>query len=765
MGAVQSLSRGARSAESAGWLGRNGVIAVFASYAVVFGLLTLPWFLAAPAAVPIGTANHVDDTRNLTWVLWWVAGHLTHGLTGIFDTPINYPARGQLTGSEHFASIQILFLPLYAVTQNPFLALKAVLFLSYPLAAFAMNRLLLRLGFDSVVAWVMGFVYALGALQVPASVYLLHALAVFPPTIAWALHRLRDSTDVPRALLFGLLFAVGAFAAYYTAAILLVVVALWSMAELARPLPGRLTFLGVVVAVVLSCLALLALASLPYLSRAEIADPSGSVEKLAEQLSRAWLIFVARAPAAKLGGVSLLLGVAGCLGLFDRRRRGLAFLALLLVGTSVFLMSSGPLALAELVPKSPIAVLLTLPVRFFRIAVRFASITGLGLALLGAIALERARLGFPRGVAHALVLTVIAAVAWERGSVLFTEDLDVSRSFTSDRAVYEQVARLAERNGAGPLLELPLHDMGVSLQPEAMIGHMWHHLPLLTGHTGYTPPQRQVVDAAIARLPSPAALQDLADMTRLRWILLRPASNWGSAENRERFLRDLMALSGVGPRWQLGDFDLIAVTRRPRHPGWHDALEKPRRDRTLLGAPLVRLDEARTASVIKLRGHAAKLPSIATEPGRKIFLSLRLENRGEETWPAALAAQSALPLEVVLGGRWQQPDRESRPAPARPLRFRLARDVPSGEVFDLNEWVVVPETPGRYHLIFSLDQIDGARFAGDRNPPLAVTVDVGARGPANPPTAPGAAPSEWTAPRPSPVSPIDRPATPAEPPA
>jgi hypothetical protein len=752
-------SSGAGSATAPGGLGRNGAVAVFASYGSIFGLLALPWFFAGAAAVPISTPNSVDDTRNLTWVLWWVAEHLLHGLGGIYDTPINFPARGQLTGSEHFASVQILFLPLYAATGNPFLSVKTVLFLSYPLAALAMNRLLLGLGFAPVVAWVMGFAYALGALQVPAGIYLLHALAVFPAAIAWALHRLRESTDVRRALVFALLFLIGAFAAYYTAAILLVVVASWGLAELVRPLPRRLAFVGFVAAGVLGSLALLAVASLPYLSRGEIGDPSGAVEWLAEQLSRAWLISIARAPAETLGGVSLVLGLAGCLGLLDRRRRGLAVLALVLVAASVFLMSSAPLTIADLAPKSPIAALLTLPVRFFRIALRFASITGLALALLGATALELARRRLPRGAGNALASIVVLAVAWERGAVLLTQRLDVSRSFTTDRAVYAEVGRITAERGPGPLLELPLHDRGVSLQPEAMIGHMWHHLPLLTGHTGYTPPQRQVVDEAAARMPSQAALQDLVDMTRLRWILLRPASNWGTPAKRNRFLRDLMNLPGAGPRWRIRDFDLVAVKRPARRADWYDALVEQRPGRTLLGAPLVPLDATRTASRIRLLGRAAQGAAIATEPGSKVLLSLRLENRGRETWPSALAGRSAMPLEVVLKGRWQRADGPSGAPPAKPVLFRFARDIPAGDRFDLSGWIAVPEKAGRYQLVFALEQTAGASFAGDRNPPLVLTFDVQER----PPAGPRAATRDPTRPRRPPGAPVDRPATRAAP--
>lgn len=152
-------------------------MAVFLGYAAVFATLCWPWLSVATEAVPINTSYARPDTHLITWILWWVEHSLTQNPAGILDAPINYPATHQLTGSEHFAALQIVFLPVYELTGNAVLALNAVLFLSYPLAALLMNRLLIALGFTSLVAWVVGLVFALGALQVPTHVHMLHTLA------------------------------------------------------------------------------------------------------------------------------------------------------------------------------------------------------------------------------------------------------------------------------------------------------------------------------------------------------------------------------------------------------------------------------------------------------------------------------------------------------------------------------------------------------------------------------------------------------------
>ena len=105
----------------------------------------------------------------------------------------NLALPAQLTGTEHFLSSQLVFFPVYRFTGSVVLGVNAVLLFAYPLAACAMNRLLASLGFRAGIAWPIGLVYALGPLQVPTSVHVLHVLAVYPPLVALALHRLREA--------------------------------------------------------------------------------------------------------------------------------------------------------------------------------------------------------------------------------------------------------------------------------------------------------------------------------------------------------------------------------------------------------------------------------------------------------------------------------------------------------------------------------------------------------------------------------------------
>jgi hypothetical protein len=151
-----------------------GVVASLLSYRVALLPFPLPWLRAATHAVPSG-ALLIDPTDGplIGWALGWVASVLGSAPATPFDAPVNHPEPAQLAGTEHFLSSQIVFLPTYLVSGNALLAANVVAVISYPIAALAMQRLLLALGCTAAVAWVGGLVFALkpmrvlGNLQIP----------------------------------------------------------------------------------------------------------------------------------------------------------------------------------------------------------------------------------------------------------------------------------------------------------------------------------------------------------------------------------------------------------------------------------------------------------------------------------------------------------------------------------------------------------------------------------------------------------------------
>ncbi|MGH7895413.1 MAG: hypothetical protein ACREQL_12150, partial [Candidatus Binatia bacterium] len=238
-------------------------------YLVVFGVLFAPWIRIAADAIP--HQPQTQDARVVVWVLGWVAHALRTAPGHLFDAPINYPAPAQLTGSEHLVTSQLVAAPVYWLTGNAVLAANLTAMTSYVLAAVVMERLVTAVGAGALPAWTAGLVFALGPLRAPAHVQTLQYANLFLPLVALALVRLRERATPARAAGVFVATLLGLFSSYYTAVLVLVVAFGWSALD--PPPRARGSFFALAVVTVLASLAVLALASRPYLARVATFGP------------------------------------------------------------------------------------------------------------------------------------------------------------------------------------------------------------------------------------------------------------------------------------------------------------------------------------------------------------------------------------------------------------------------------------------------------------------------------------------------------------
>ena len=157
---------------------------------------------------------------------------------------------------------------------------------------------------------------------------------------------------------------------------------------------------------------------------------------------------------------------------------------------------------------------------------------------------------------RAFLLAVVALELATDGARLVTPKLDRIGPDARDEVAHSEVGRIAWSQGGGPLLELPetARD-GRDLRLDAMLAALRHGLPLVDGFTGYLPSHAFALNFRIRDLPKRKALGELVDLTRLRWILLRPADDWPDPAERRRFATALTATPGVA-RFDVGDFVL-----------------------------------------------------------------------------------------------------------------------------------------------------------------------------------------------------------------
>ena len=719
--------------------GRRRAFVAFAIYAATFAFFVRHWLPHADAVIP-GTV-HLTDTEYHVWVIGWVAHALVRQPMHLFAAPFNYPAPAQLAGMDWFASSHLVSAPVYWLTGNPVLAANVLGFVSYPLAATAMACLLVALGCGPLVAWVGGFIFATGPLRLPFNLVLFEYQNLFLPLAVLALVRLRDRPDGRRALAFGLAYTAGVFSAYYTAAMLTGVVGLWTACELVRPAAGRARFAGLAALAVTVALALLVVASAPYLAR----ESSGAGLRLerATPFSTATIGKIAAGLRANLqpsslrwlfdGRLEAVLGVCALVAAWTDRDLRRAVVGGLAITLTVLVVRLGWWEVAGWMPES---------LRFFREPGRLAVVVGFGTALLVAIGLEAIRRRLPVPIGALGVIVVAVAIVLARGPAFGTFPQHRELAVTDHASVYAAVGAAVAKQPHGALLELPrdgsvsrsdtLYDGQAgrsSFEPAAMLGSLIHHVPLVNGYTAYHPPHRQLVLESIARLPAADALQDLVDMTHLGFLLLRPAAYWADPALRTAMMR----IPGTRPLLARDGWVLLDVERTPRHPEWFTAIAAGTRpDQTALGTPLAALGAEAAVARVDASALPARMPPHALH-----VLDVTVHNEGTATWPVAAPPRPPLtgkqpaqrdltvPLVVHLVTEWRQLPDDGRTG--RSQDAALLRDVPAGESVGQRVWIVTPEQGGDYELVVRVVQTGGAAFDAPGNTPFRtrLTIDSG----------------------------------------
>lgn len=713
----------------------SDVLAPAGAYALV--LVVLLWSKLGVLATELPRDPNFYDAQLITWILSWVAHAALDPVATVFDANINFPSPAQLTGSDYFLSSQLLFAPLWWATGNPVLAVNLTTLATYWLAALCCERLLRAVGCRADVAFVCGLVFMLGPLQTPFNVHVLQYPIFLLPLLALALARLRERPDLARAAVVALVFSCGLLASMYAAVLLGVAALLWAAFELARPLPGRASFLALGLAAALVA-ALPLFAVLPsYLARAatqSLHEPTSLGSSMGDVLADPALLplVVAR---LRIEIALVVLALPGLVGLVrgDAVARRLVPVGLACVVVAILLGGGVPTALRGTIAEDLF--------RFLRYTHRFGVVLSFGGTLLLAAGLTTVAGWLPARLARLVAVLVLVLVLVGKGSSLGGAATSEAVALGRDRGVHATVAEVVAANGPGPILQLPRYGHRFAgegdrelLDLDAMLASTLHWQPLVTGYTGHQPAQSLLVRDLVRVLPNADALADLIDITHLRWILLRPADFWPADRPRAPVERGLRASPAIGQVWEIADWLLLQVVRAPQHESWFDAVASGHGGpRTVLGTPLAPLAAGSDVATVLA---ATELPERLVVK-QLAQVELRIANLGSATWPVSAAPNPGLVLDltaaavvprtltVQLVERWIRAGDPTGSAPGRLIALR--RDVAPGEVLRQKVLLIAPPEPGRYRLELSLEQLDGATFTTAGNRPLVQDVVVTSR--------------------------------------
>ena len=711
---------------------RNPVVAAL-GYGFGFALLARGFLPELSTSVPFFPNR--NDEQLVVWILDWVAGALRAAPGGVFDAPINFPLGDQLTSSDHFFASQLIFLPVESVVANPLLAAGLTALATYPLAAWAMQRLLLAVGCHASTAWVLGLLFALGPRRVPFNLHVLQYANLFFPLAALCLVQLRRDPRAAPALGLFLVFLLGVLSSFYMALLLAIVALVWGAWTWLLPGPSRgpATRLAAVAAVGAVALSLAVLH--PYFSR--VAENPQALQVAPLELPSLWAAAAGNLPGASPYPLALLLPLAVAMAALGVVRGigpvvHLAPPAVALGLLGVVLMPGIPEALGGVLERTPL--------RFFHYTVRFQLLVGFSGVLLLAAALESIGTRSGRRLRSALLLAALFAIAFGPARTFAGPKLLRVPALTDDASIYRTVGELAREHGSGSLLELPLRGRTpllpgvVLLEPDSMLGATLHELPLITGYTGHQPPYRPLLLSTLRSLPLDGVLADLVGMTALRWILLRPSEAWESEADYQKMVSSLIVAPEVDRVWRLEGWLLLRLADGPQGvPGAISMARPGPPDTSIFGTPWRRLREGEAAGEIDI----VAAPGGGVPAGGIAPISLRVQNSGSAAWPVAvrpidvvrlhgyLPMQSLRRHAVVLTMAWIRLEADGSETIVREDRRALRRDIQPGETIFQQSWMTPPKEPGRYLLEIGLRQIEGPTLDPGGDGPARLMVDVG----------------------------------------
>lgn len=313
----------------------------------------------------------------------------------------------------------------------------------------------------------------------------------------------------------------------------------------------------------------------------------------------------------------------------------------------------------------------------------------------------------------AIALAAVAVVT-EYGPG-FAAKLDHLDGYGKHRAIHEKVGAIARERGPGPLAEFPMHrQQGRPTAPDAMVGATIHGMPLVNGYTGYSSPGARQLRDALGDVRRIGGLADLADMTGLRWLLVRPRR-----KREAKHLVEALPPDSVSRVWPIDAWRLVEIRRPNAHPEWFEALKRGLRPHeTVLGTPLAPLLPSASATSVEVINAPETM-----RPGERAWVTVRVQNVGTTTWPVAKPGRRGSPYLVALRASWEQ--RDGGPLVVHDqVRSEFHRDVAPGDVQVVKIPIQAPSARGPCQLRIAPGQEKGAGFAGKNHSPLVFPIMV-----------------------------------------
>lgn len=512
-----------RGTEAAAVLGGLLAVAIAATY---------PLILHPATRLP----NDLGDPVLISWILWWDATALRHGLHHLWDAPVYFPYRNTLAFSEHMLGLAIFTAPLQWLTSNAVLVYNMAFLASYVNAGAGMYLLARLLTGRSDAAAIAALAYAFSPFRVAQFAHLQWLMNGWVPLSLWALHRYFATRAWRFLAAAASAYALQALTSTYFAYFALLPLGVVALAEIRRRRPQ----LAITVRHTIAATALAVAALAPVITvyarvrhdnnfrrtSTEIDSYSADVRDYFHGHKASWLWRFGTAGSGEHelfpGAVALVLTA---IAVATRRGRASAHTgAYVAIAAIAFVLSLGPHPSAW-GHRSPMVgpYKLGLDIIPGLDGVRAPSRLGLMVSLAFAVlAAHGARILFDRigrrsRVAVIFVGVLVVAESW--AAPVRTAEFNP----TADR---EQIApyEFLRHSSAGAVLELPMADADEGRLMTYQYLTLFHGHPTLNGHSGYDPPLVQLLvardHAPFAETSGLGAAIDLVRAIGVRYVVV-----------------------------------------------------------------------------------------------------------------------------------------------------------------------------------------------------------------------------------------------------
>ena len=476
--------------------------------AIVFVLLTAVMTYPQVRFLTRTVVPDYGDPLLSIWRLSWVAYQLPRDPLHLFDANIFHPERNALAFSDAMIVPSLMVAPLVWSGVHQVIAYNVLLLSGFVLSGIGMFVLVRSLTRHIGAALLAGLVFAFLPYRFLHYGHVELQMAQWMPLCLWALHRTVAGGRLRDGLLAGIFltlqtlssFYYGIFFATYLAVVAPVIILGAGRAKAMNAL--RPLAAGVVLAALLTIPF-----TIPYFRAREAVGERGVEEiQLYSALPQNYLaapypnvMFGLRSWRLNLGGPEreLFLGIAVpllvLLGLWPP-------LSAARIGYALGFAFAFDASLGFNGHVYPFLYKFAFPYHGLRVPARMAILVGLSLAILVGFGAARiATLSRRRWLTAAALVTVAAGILLEYRSTVRLRNI-----WPSPPPVYEALPPSTR-----VILELPLVDPDMTLEPVYMYFSTFHWHPLVNGYSGFSPRSRQQLVAMMATFPDDAGMTEL----------------------------------------------------------------------------------------------------------------------------------------------------------------------------------------------------------------------------------------------------------------